>query len=136
MNILFLNNGRFAPVQSHTLYSDLMREFKKHGHSVYVVSANEKRFEPAPEIYEDNGIKCVCMRIGNLTKCNLVEKAITMMTISHKYIRGVDKYPRDIYFDFVSNATDIIPWCGRVCKKEGQCKDLSSAQRYLSTECC
>ena len=43
MNILFLNNGRFAQEKSHTMYSDLKREFQKNGHSVYVVSVNKRR---------------------------------------------------------------------------------------------
>lgn len=127
MNVLFLNNGRFAPVQSHTLYSDLMREFQKHGHSVYVVSANEKRFESVPELYEDNGIKCVCMRIGNLTKCSLPEKAITMMTISQKYISGIKKYYSDIHFDLILYPTPPISFLGAV----EHVKKKDNAKTYL-----
>lgn len=108
MNVLFLNNGRFAPANSHTMYSDLMREFQNNGHIVYVVSANEKRFKPVPEYYEDNGIRCVCVRIGNLTKCNLVEKALTMMTISQQYIKGIKKYYSNIVFDLVLYPTPPI----------------------------
>ena len=114
MNILFFNNGRFAPAQSHTMYSDLMREFQKHGHSVYVISANEKKFESVPEYYEDNGIKCVCVRIGNLTKCSLPEKAITMMTISQKYIHGIKKYFSAIRFDLVLYPTPPISFLDAV----------------------
>lgn len=127
MNILFLNNGRFAPAKSHTLYTDLMREFQEHGHSVYVISANEKRFESVPEFYEDNGIKCVCMRIGNLTKCSLPEKAITMMTISQKYINGIKKYYSDIHFDLILYPTPPISFLGAV----EYAKKRDNAKTYL-----
>lgn len=114
MNVLFLNNGRFAPAKSHTMYSDLMREFQRNGHNVYVASANEKRSEPVAEYYEDEGIHCVCVRIGNLTKCSLVEKAITMMTISKKYISGIKKYFSNVRFDVVLYPTPPITFLNAV----------------------
>ncbi len=108
MKILFFNNGRFAPANSHTMYSDLMREFQKNGHSVYVVSANERRNEFVKEYYEDAGIKIVCIRIGNLTKCSILEKTLTTLTIADSYIRGIKKYFREIHFDLVLYPTPPI----------------------------
>ena len=127
MNILFLNNGRFAPIRSHTMYTDLMREFQSNGHSVYVLSANERRFDSVKEFYEDNGIHCVCLRIGNLTKCSLPEKVITMMTISKKYIYGIKKYFSDIRFDLVLYPTPPISFLGAVTFV----KKRDNSQSYL-----
>ena len=108
MNILFLNNGRFAPVNSHTMYSDLMREFYNKGHNVYVVSANERRNKAVEEYYDDSGIHVVCIRIGNLTKCSLIEKTLTTTTIADKYIKAIRKYYSEVKFDLVIYPTPPI----------------------------
>ena len=43
MNVLFLTLLAFDSVQERTLYTDLLREFVKNGHHVYVISPVEKR---------------------------------------------------------------------------------------------
>lgn len=127
MNVLFLNNGRFAPVNSHTMYSDLMREFQKHGHTVCVVSANERRNQSMPEYYEEAGIKIVCVRIGNLTKCSLIEKTITTITIADCYIKGIKKYFANIKFDLILYPTPPIT----LLKAVEFVKRRDSAKTYL-----
>ena len=43
MNVLFLTIGRMESIESHSLYPDLLRQFRDNGHSVCVVSQREKR---------------------------------------------------------------------------------------------
>lgn len=127
MNVLLLNNGRFIPVKSHTMYADLMRAFQRNGHSIYVISGNERRYDPLPEYFEENGIRCVSVRIGNLIKCGLLEKALTMMTISKKYIFGIKKYYSNVRFDLVLYPTPPISFLGTV----DYVKNRDGAKTYL-----
>lgn len=108
MNILFLNNGRFSPIESHTMYSDLMRQFRDNGHNVYIISGNERRLEYLPEYYEDNGVSCVCVKIGNLTKCSLVEKLWTTLSMPNQYIKGIKRHLGGIKFDLIIFPTPPI----------------------------
>lgn len=108
MNILFLNNGRFSPIESHTMYSDLMRQFRDNGHNVYIISGNERRLDNLSEYYEDNGVNCVCVKIGNLTKCSLIEKLWTTFSMPKKYIKGIKKYYCGIKFDLIIFPTPPI----------------------------
>lgn len=43
MNILFLTMGRFESIEAHSLYPDLLRCFRNHGHAIYVISPYERR---------------------------------------------------------------------------------------------
>ena len=43
MNILFMTIGRMENIEDHTIYCDLLREFRDSGHSVYTISPYERR---------------------------------------------------------------------------------------------
>ena len=43
MNVLFLTLLDFNSIDEHNIYTDLLREFVKHGHEVYVISPVENR---------------------------------------------------------------------------------------------
>ena len=43
MNVLFLTLLDFNSIDEHNIYTDLLREFVKHGHEVYVISPVERR---------------------------------------------------------------------------------------------
>ena len=43
MNILFLTITKIRDPKQHTLYADLMREFARNGHDVYIFSPVEKK---------------------------------------------------------------------------------------------
>ena len=41
MNVLFLTMNVFTDIEMHNIYSDLMKEFIKHGHRPYIVTPRE-----------------------------------------------------------------------------------------------
>ena len=45
MNVLFLTLLDFDSINEHNIYTDLLREFVKHGHAVYVISPPRKKKE-------------------------------------------------------------------------------------------
>lgn len=43
MKIIFLSIGGFKSIEAHDQYPDLLREFQKNGHEIFVVCSNEKK---------------------------------------------------------------------------------------------
>lgn len=74
MNILFLSIGKLNNIEDKGLYTDLLRKFRDEGHNVVVVSPNEKRLNKPTEYVNENGVKFLRIRIGNITKTNIIEK--------------------------------------------------------------
>ena len=44
MNIIFLTMSRITDISQRGIYTDLMRKFRDEGHSVYIVTPNERSF--------------------------------------------------------------------------------------------
>lgn len=43
MNILFLTMGRFESIEAHSIYADLLRCFRDHGHEIYTITPCAKK---------------------------------------------------------------------------------------------
>jgi len=108
MNILFLTTGRMSNVEDHAIYPDLLREFRNHGHHVYHVSTYEKRVGKETEYVEENGTHALRVKIGNLTKCNIIEKGISTLMIESQYLAAIKLYLSDVKFDLVMYSTPPI----------------------------
>jgi len=108
MNILFLTTGTFHSINEHSGYPDLLREFKKNGHKVYVVSTNERRFRRPTELTEEDGSFLLRVRIGNLTKTNIIEKGISLIRIEGQFKSAIKRYFSDVRFDLVLYSTPPI----------------------------
>lgn len=114
MNIIFLTIGRFESINSRGIYPDLMRELKNKGHNVYIVSSYEKRQNKKTELIEDDGVKFLHVRIGNITKCGMIEKGISTLLIESTYKKAIKKYFKDTKFDLVIYSTPPITFCNVV----------------------
>ena len=127
MNILFLTTGRMENIESRSLYPDLLRVFRDNGHNVYTVSTLERRFGRKTEFIEENGVYALRVKIGNLTKTNIVEKGITTLLIESQFKRAIKKYLADIKFDLVLYSTPPITLAGAV----KYIKKRNNAKSYL-----
>lgn len=108
MNIVFLTISKMNSIEEHAIYTDLLREFRDKGHNVYVACANEKRTGKKTEYVEENGVHILRVKIGNITKCGMIEKGISTLKVEGQYIREIKKYFRDIKFDLVLYPTPPI----------------------------
>lgn len=108
MNILFLTTGRMESIEQHAIYPDLLRCFRDNGHSIYTVSSYEKRTGKETEIVEDNGAHMLHVKIGNLTKTNIIEKGISTLRIESQYKKTIKRYFSDIKFNLVLYSTPPI----------------------------
>ena len=108
MNILFLFIGAFKSIEQHEIYPDLVRKVASEGHHAYVLCSNERRTGRPTELVQQNNVSIVRVRIGNITKCNLLEKGISTLLIERQYKQAIKKYFGDVKFDMVTYATPPI----------------------------
>lgn len=111
MNILFLSLEVFNSINESNMYTDILREFIKKGHSVCSISPVERRYNGETKIIIEGNSKVLRLRIGNIQKTNLIEKGFSTLAIEQQYINGIKKYFADVRFDLVLYATPPITFC-------------------------
>ena len=92
MKILFLTIGRFNSINDKGLYPDLLRALKNDGNEVYIVSPVQKREKKKTELIDENSSKLLKVKIGNITKCSIIEKGISTLMIKKHYKKAIKKY--------------------------------------------
>lgn len=108
MNVLFISISSLPHVSEHGISLDLIREFRRHGHNVYIICALEKRENQETNIKEENGCKILRVRIGNNKRANVIEKGITTIFLPEKFIAAIKEYYADIKFDLVLYPTPPV----------------------------
>lgn len=108
MNILFLTLIEFDSLTERNIYTDLLREFVKAGHTVYAISPVEKRKRQKTRIVEEKSAVILRLKIGNTQKTNVVEKGISTVMIAPTFRRAIRKYFPDVKFDLVLYSTPPI----------------------------
>ena len=108
MNVLFLTLLDFSTIDENGIYTDLMREFIKDGHDLYIISPTEKRKNKPTNLIDNGKVKILKLQIGNTQKTNLIEKGISTLTIESKFKNGIKKYFSDVKFDLVLYSTPPI----------------------------
>lgn len=114
MNILFITIGQLVDINSSGLYTDLLRQFKKCGHEVFVITAREKRMGLQTEYLNESGFHFLRVRIGNITKCGVIEKGISTVFVERQYINAIKRFLPDVRIDLVIYTTPPISFVGAV----------------------
>lgn len=108
MNVLFISISSLPNVSEHGISLDLIHEFRRQGHNVYIICSLEKRDKQKTYIAEENGCKILRVRIGNNKKANIIEKGITTLFLPRKYINAIKKYYADVRFDLLLYPTPPV----------------------------
>ena len=108
MNILFLSIGRLNNIEEKGIYTDILRQFRKNGHNVYVVSPIEKRLNKDTELINESGLHFLRVKIGNITKVGPIEKGISTLMIENLFLGAIKKYMKDVCFDLIIYSTPPI----------------------------
>lgn len=108
MKILYISISSLPHVSNHAISLDLLREFKKNGHDIYIVCAVERRENKDTYLSEEDGCKVLRVKIGNNKRANLIEKGITTLMLPKLYIKAINKYFSDVKFDLVLYPTPPI----------------------------
>ena len=124
MNVLFLTIGQIPDLHTPSVHIDLIRELRKSGHEVSVLCTREKRLGLPTELSEEDGVKILRLRIGNLTKCSMIEKGINTVLIEGQFKRAIRKYFGADRYDLVIYNTPPITLAGAVkyAKRKFRCR--------------
>ena len=127
MNVLFLTTGNMDSFQTHSIYPDLLREFIRNGHKVYAVSALEKRHGKSTVCKNEGGSFILRVKTGNLTKCRMIEKGISILRIQSQFRRAIDRCFSGVHFDLIIYSTPPITLSGVI----RYYKERDNAKTYL-----
>ncbi len=109
MNILFVSLSQFKSLDEDTVYTGPLRKFVREGHHVDAISPIEKRNNEPTQIHtDDKGNRILNLRIGNIQKCNPIEKGINTLLLEDVLIKGIKKYFNDVKYDLVLYSTPPI----------------------------
>ncbi len=127
MNILFLTILDFKSIQDHNIYADLMREFVRLGHKIYIISPVERRQNQETSLIQEENAQILKLKIGNIQKTSIFEKGISTLTIEPLFINGIKKYFSKVKFDLVLYSTPPITFCNAI----KYVKQRDGAKTYL-----
>lgn len=114
MNVLFLTLVSFDTLQVRNIYTDLLREFVKNEHNVYVISPTEKREGKETHIVKENCVTILRLKIGNMQKANIIEKGISTLYIGPTLKGAIKNYFLNVKFDLVLYSTPPITFVGAI----------------------
>lgn len=108
MNILFLSLIDFVSLEDRNLYTDLLREFQKHGHNIYAISPVERGKNEKTYLISNESNKILKLKIGNTQKTNIIEKGISTVMIGPQLKKAITQYFPDVSFDLILYSTPPI----------------------------
>lgn len=108
MNVLFLSLLDFQTIEEHNIYTDLLREFRKNGYTLYIVSPVERKKKQRTHILKESNCTILKLKIGNIQKTNYLEKGISLLQLQGQFIRGIKNYFPNVRFDLILYATPPI----------------------------
>jgi len=108
MNIIFLTICRINDINEKDINNDLLRLFRKQGHSVYVVTPHERRFKKPTEVKEQDGIHILGVKTLNIQKTNVIEKGIGTVLVESQFQHAIKKFWGKVSFDLILYVTPPI----------------------------
>lgn len=108
MNLLFLTLLKIPSIDERGIYTDLLREFKKNGHSITVVFPLERRFKQKTSFYNKEGVTYLGVKTLNIQKTNIIEKGLGTVLLEYQYNYAIKRYLRNIHFDLIVYSTPPI----------------------------
>ena len=127
MNILFLTLHPLSDISERGIYTDLMREFIRHGHQIHIVVPAERRFHLPTGIKESDGATILSVKTLNIQKTNLIEKGLGTLLLEYQYQRAIRKYWKNIKFDLILYSTPPITFNRVISSVKRRCE----AKTYL-----
>ena len=127
MNVLFLTLANLQSIQAHGIYEDLLREFTRRGHGVYIVSPAERRLGEETRLIRKDDCTVLRVKTGNIQKTNLLEKGVSTVLLEGQFIRAIRRHLADVTFDLVLYSTPPVT-LARVVRSV---KERDGAKTYL-----
>lgn len=125
MNVLFITLINIDTINEKGIYQDLLREFVKNGHNVYIVKPTERRFKKKTHIVESDHVKILNVKTFNIQKTNIVEKGIGTILLEHQFSKAINKFFRNIDFDLILYSTPPITYVKVIKNLKKQTKAIT-----------
>lgn len=127
MKVLFITVIDIKSIENHGIYEDLLREFVKNGHEIFIVSPTERRNGQDTHVIYEKDCSILKVRTGNVQKVNMIEKGISTVLLQGQLINAIKKYYKDVKFDLVLYSTPPVTFA-RVVE---YVKKRDNAKTYL-----
>jgi len=127
MNILFLTLVKMESLEHRGIYHDLMREFSKNDHQLYIVSPSERRDKQSTSIKKEKNAYLLNVKTLNIQKTNFVEKGFSTLTVEKFFLKAIKKFFKDVKFDLVIYSTPPITFTNLI----KYIKKRDNAKSYL-----
>lgn len=127
MNILFFTLVDIKTLNERGIYQDLLREFIKHNHNIYITSPTERKYQESTKIIDEQQCRILKVKIGNIQKTNIIEKGISTILIESQFKRALKKYFLNIKFNLIIYSTPPITFA----KVIEYVKKRDNAKTYL-----
>ncbi len=95
-------------MDSKGIYPDLMNEFLRNGHHVYIISPIHNNKKQKNHVIEGDCFKIIRLMTGDVQKTNLIRKGISTLTIERKFLKAIKSYCINIVFDLICYSTPPI----------------------------
>lgn len=124
MNILFLSMACIRSCKERGMYQDLIKEFLKNNHHVYVLSPAEKRKKINNGIIRENNCEFHIVNVGNITDTPFIEKGMSVVKIQNQIKGYIRRDLGSVKVDLFVVATPPVTFDSVVCyvKKKFDCK--------------
>lgn len=128
MNVIAISlSTSLGELEHQSIYADLLKEFVNNGHSVSVVVPSERRLGKGTYLETKFGIDVLHVSIGNVTKCGLIEKGFSYLTVGYCFKREIARNFDPSSFDLVLFTTPPTTFYGVI----SWLKKQSAAKSYL-----
>ena len=107
MNILFVTIAWPSGNKSN-IYTDLVEEIQKKGHSISVLTVSEKRDNKKTDFLKNGNLRVLRVASGNITKTNARKKGINLILLNRKMGKAIRQYFPDEDFDLLIASTPPI----------------------------
>ena len=110
MNVLFLSLMQYRSIQERDIYTDLLREFIRKGHQVYLLSPTEGE----EQVISETGSTIYRIPTGKIEKAGFIEKGINTILIEYRFKSAIKKHLSTVRFDLILYPTPPITFVGAV----------------------
>ncbi len=101
MKIIYISTVFPSVTESATIYTDLAEALAEAGHEVTVVAATEKKKNLVEGVCTERGCRVLRAKTGNMYDVNIIEKGISVLTLSHYMKRAMKRHLRGEHFDLI-----------------------------------
>lgn len=108
MNILFLTLVEINSIEERGIYTDLLRKFRNEGHSITIVTPQERRKNISTNLQQKEGVSILQVKTLNIQKTNVIEKGIGTLAIEYQYLSAIKQYLSNQKFDLILYSTPPI----------------------------